>query len=183
MQNMQTISINIEWSYFLGIMGSLIFIAWYTSARFTVLETSMQWVKDILNDIKTASDNTGPNKSAFGSLSPINLTPIGEDWLIKSGLKEYLGTHKDKLMKTCEDKRGTNPYEVQKYIFRIFDTLEFEPDFEDKLKKFAFEKGTTMNIMRRVGAIHFRNVCLDQFGMNKEDIDRHDPENPKPSNF
>lgn len=174
---MQTITINIEWYYFLGIMGSLILIAWYTSARFTALETSLQWVKDILNDVKTAFDNTITNKPAFSSLSPINLTPTGEEWLIKSGLKEYLDTHKDELMKICEEKRGTNPYEVQKYIFRIFDTLDFEPDFEDKLKKFAFGKGTTMNIMRRIGAIHFRNLCFDQFGMNKEDIDKHDQAN------
>lgn len=167
---MQTITINIEWYYFLGIMGSLILIAWYTSARFTALETSMQWVKEILNDVKIAFDNTTTNKPAFSSLSPINLTPTGEEWLIKSGLD----THKNELMKTCEEKRGTNPYEVQKYIFRIFDTLDFEPDFEDKLKEFAFGKGITMNIMRRVGAIYFRNLCFDQFGMNKENIDKHD---------
>lgn len=178
---MQIITINIEWSYFLGIMGSLILIAWYTSARFTVLETSMQWIKEIINDIKIASDNTTTDKPAFSSSSPINLTPIGEEWLIKSGLKEYLDTHKDELMKICEEKRVANPYEVQKYIFRTFDTLDFEPDFEDKLKKFAFGKGTTMNIMRRVGAIHFRNLCLSQFEMNKEDIDRYDPEKPQAS--
>lgn len=99
---MQTIAINIEWYYFSGIMGSLILIAWYTSARFTALEISMQWVKDILNDIKTASDNRTTDKPAFGSLSPINLTPTGEEWLTKSGLKEYLDTHKNELMKTLE---------------------------------------------------------------------------------
>ena len=75
----------------------------------------------------------------------------------------------------CEEKRGTNPYEIQNYIFRIFDMLKLEPNFEDKLKKFAFEKGTTMSVLRRVGAIHFRNLCLDNFGMKREDIDTHDP--------
>ena len=33
-----------------------------------------------------------------------------------------------------------------------------------------------MNIMRRIAAIYFRNLCLNEFGMKTEDIDIHDPE-------
>jgi hypothetical protein len=137
----------------------------------------MEWVKEILRDLKVTADNVA--NPAFGSKSPVNLNPTGEKWLIESGLKEYLDIHKTDLIKTCEEKKATNPYEVQEYIFKLFDTLKFESSFDDKLKKFAFEKGSTMNIVRRVGAIYFRNVCLSEFGMDREDIDKHDPENRK----
>ena len=169
-------TINIGWEYFLGIMVALIAVAWYSQGRFTALETSMKWVKEILHKLDVASDNIA--KPAFGSSSPINLNATGEKWLIDSGLKEYLDDQKSELMKICEEKRGTNPYEVQQHIFSAFDTLVFKPDFENKLKKFAFEQGTTMNLIRRVGAIYFRNVCLTDFDMNKEDIDKYNPENP-----
>ncbi|MFY9462732.1 MAG: hypothetical protein WAP52_00920 [Candidatus Sungiibacteriota bacterium] len=168
-------NITIDWPYFLGIMGALIGIAWYSSARFTAIETSMSWVKETLNDLKVSTDNANTSAPAFGSGSPIDLKPIGEQWLIESGLKEYIETNKDELMKICEEKRGSNPYEVQKHIFKTFDMFSLPSEFEDKLKKFAFEKGTTMGILRRVGAIHIRNLCLTDFGMNKDDIDKHAP--------
>ncbi len=170
---MDGLTIHIGWEWFLGIMGSLILIAWYSNGRFTALETSMQWVKDTLNELKISSDNSPT--PAFGSHSPINLNQLGKEWLVESGLEKYIDSHKDELMKICEEKRGTNPYEVQKHIFRSFDTLTLEPTLEDKLQKFAFEKGTTMAVIRRIGAIYFRNLCLDSFGMNKKDIDKHDP--------
>ncbi len=176
---MNGLIINIDWVYFLGIMGSIIFIAWYSSARFTALETSMQWVKKILNELKVASDNK--NTPAFISKSPINLTAIGEKWLIESGIKEYLDLNKEIIMTKCKEKEDTNPYEVQEHVFKLFDTLELEPDFENKLKKFAYEQGTTMNIMRRVAAIYFRNLCLKKFEMDMEDIDKHNSEKPKPN--
>jgi len=172
---MEGLVINISWEYFLGIIAGLILIAWYSSSRFTALETSMQWVKDTLHDLQVSTDNASSVAPAFGQGSPVNLKPTGEQWLIESGWKEYIEAHKTELMQVCEEKRNTNPYEVQKHIFKAFDVLSLDTDFDDKLKKFAYEKGTSMGIMRRVGAIHFRNLCLENFGMNREDIDKHDP--------
>lgn len=158
-------------------MGGLVAVAWYSSSRFTALETSMKWLKESLHDLKVSTDNA--SNPVFSQQSPVNLNKTGDVWLIESGLKEYLDSHKKDLLDICEEKRSTNPYEVQNHIFRHFDTIKFEPAFEDKLKKFAFEKGTNMGIVRRVGAIYFRNLCLDHFGMNREDIDVHDPDKPK----
>jgi hypothetical protein len=59
----------------------------------------------------------------------------------------------------------------------MFDTLTFPQEIDDRIKEFAFEKGTTMAIMRRVGGIYFRDVCLDEFKMNPDEIDILDPEN------
>lgn len=176
---MENLVIQIGWPQFIGVVvtvsGSLIAIAWYSSGRFTALETSMKWVTNMLHDLKVGTENSNASAPAFGSGSPVNLKPTGEQWLNESGLKNYIDTHKKELMDICEEKRGTNPYEVQDHIFRAFDTLPLEAVFEDKLKKFAYEKGTSMSILRRVGAIYFRNLCLQNFGMNKEDIDKHDP--------
>jgi len=133
----------------------------------------MTWVKEILNDLKVGSDNA--SNPVFGHGSPVTLNQMGDVWLVESGLKDYLDTNKVDMLNMCEEKRSTNPYEVQNHIFKHFDTMSFKDDFEDKLKKFAFEKGTTMNVVRRVGAIYFRDLCLKHFGMSKEDIDKHDP--------
>lgn len=167
------LTISIEWPYFLGIVGTLILMAWYSSARFTALETSMEWVKEILKDLKTGADNAA--NPAFAAGSPVNLNSTGEIWIYESGLKDYINSNKDSFLKQCVEKKETNPYEVQKHTFKIFDEIIFDAAFEDKLKKFAFEKGTTMSVVRRIGGIYLRNICLDSFGMNKDEIDRHDP--------
>lgn len=165
--------IHIGWEYFLGIMGGLILIAHYSNGRFTALETSMTWVKDILKDLKTGADNaTNP---AFGAHSPVNLNATGETWLVESGLKEHIDSNKDYFIKQCAEKKETNPYEVQKHTFKLFDETDFDSPFEDRLKKFAFEKGTSMSVIRRIGGIYLRNLCLQDFGMNKDEIDKHDP--------
>ena len=179
---MNELSINISWEYFLGIVAFLIGIAWYSGSRFSAIETSIQWLKEnvqrlteTVSELKNSADNTRA-KPVFETSSPINLTKIGEVWLVESGLKRYIDSRKDNLLKDCEEKKETNPYEIQKHIFKLFDTLPFDPDFDGKLKKFAYDEGTTLNLLRRIGAIYFRNICLESFGMNKEDIDKHDPD-------
>ena len=51
------ITINVGWEWALGIFGLLLLIAWRGSARFTSLETSMQWVKQTLSELKMAIEN------------------------------------------------------------------------------------------------------------------------------
>jgi hypothetical protein len=48
------LTINIGWEWALGIIGILILMAWNGSARFTALETSMEWVKATLNELRIA---------------------------------------------------------------------------------------------------------------------------------
>jgi hypothetical protein len=49
---MNGITIYIDWSYFLGIVGTLIGIAYYASGRFTKIETMVDWLKETLTEIK-----------------------------------------------------------------------------------------------------------------------------------
>jgi len=78
---MATLTIQISWEYALGIIGAIIAnsvsIAWYASSRLTALETSMEWVKRTLIELKAAIDNMNASKPAFGAGSPIDLKPVG----------------------------------------------------------------------------------------------------------
>lgn len=168
---MNDLAINIGWEYFLGIMGALLGIAWYAGSKFSKIETSIEWMKDAIHELKTASDNE--KSPAFEIKSPVNLNKRGEDWLRKSGLKKYIDENKEIFLVACEEKREANPYDIQEHIFKFFDEVKFEKGIETQLKEFAFKNGTTMNIMRRVAGIYFRNLCLQEFGLNIEDIDRH----------
>lgn len=177
---MDSLTINITWEWALGILitvgGALIGIAWKGSARFTAIETSMDWIKKTLDELKLTSDNQASGNPAFASHSPVSLTEIGQKWLSDSGLQQYIDTKRHELLSKCRDKQNTNPYEVQKYIFSFFDNLDLDPQFENRLKEFAFDKGTTTGVMRRVGAIYLRDMCLQEFGMERSEIDRHDPD-------
>ena len=159
------INITIGWEWALGIFGLLILIAWKGSARLAALETSMDWVKDTLNDLKVAADNAP--RQVFGVGSPIDLRPVGLDWLNESGLKAYIDANSDKLLNLCEEKRSTNPYEVQKHIFAMFDTLQIAAGVEDRVREFAYEQGTTTAILRRVGAIYLRNLYFEKFAHHR----------------
>lgn len=170
---MEDLTVNISWEYFLGILATLIGIAWYSNGRFTRLETSMEWVKDILKDLKIDSENK--TVGAFARQSPVSLTETGKQALKESGLKKWVDNHDKELFSLCEEKKNSNPYEVQEYIFDHFNTLKFDQEFSDRLKKYAFDKGYSTSIMRRIGAIYFRDICLSKFGMKVEDIDKHNP--------
>lgn len=59
---MNGITIYIDWPYFLGTVGTLIGVAYYTNGRFTKIEATIEWLKDILLDIRAelrGHDNRG----------------------------------------------------------------------------------------------------------------------------
>ena len=65
------LTIQISWEYALGIIGAIIAgsasIAWYASGRLTALETSMEWVKSTLIELKVAVENANALKTASGA--------------------------------------------------------------------------------------------------------------------
>jgi hypothetical protein len=61
---MNGITIYVDWSYFLGIVGTLIGIAYYANGRFTKIETTIEWLKETLLEIKSRlEDGTGPSQA------------------------------------------------------------------------------------------------------------------------
>jgi hypothetical protein len=50
---MNGLIIYVDWQYFLGILGALIGMAYYANGRFTKIETTVEWLKKLLLEIKT----------------------------------------------------------------------------------------------------------------------------------
>ena len=67
MAYMDGITVHIGWEYFLGIFSAITVGAWYANGRFTALETSMDWVKNMLLDLKKSIDDA--NAKARGERS------------------------------------------------------------------------------------------------------------------
>ena len=61
---MNGITIYIDWPYFLGIIGTLIAMAYYANGRFTKIETTIEWLKETLLEIKSRlEDGTGQRQA------------------------------------------------------------------------------------------------------------------------
>jgi hypothetical protein len=54
---MNRLAIYVDWQYFFGILGALIGMAYYANGRFTKIETTVEWLKEILLEIKKQLDN------------------------------------------------------------------------------------------------------------------------------
>jgi hypothetical protein len=59
---MNGITIYVDWQYFLGILGALIGMAYYANGRFTKIETTVEWLKELLLEIKDQLDSSKPHK-------------------------------------------------------------------------------------------------------------------------
>jgi hypothetical protein len=49
---MNGLIIYVDWQYFLGILGALIGLAYYANGRLTKIETTVEWLKTLLLEIK-----------------------------------------------------------------------------------------------------------------------------------
>jgi hypothetical protein len=57
MQSMNGLTISVSWEYFLGVMGALIAVAYYTNGRLTGLETSVQWLTEAVRELVLRAEN------------------------------------------------------------------------------------------------------------------------------
>ena len=65
---MNGLTIYVDWQYFLGILGALIGLAYYANGRFTKIETTVEWLKETLLEIKQQLDTEGAHRN--GDLAP-----------------------------------------------------------------------------------------------------------------
>lgn len=143
----------------------------------------------VLDDLKTDLENNikpdlkdvrerfaaleGKTAGLFEQHSPISLTVKGNEYLKNSSLKEFIDINTDMLIAGCSQKgKMETPYDVQQSVFDFFDSYIMPDEVENKVKTYAFNQGINMDIMRRVGAIYFRDICLDKLGFSREDLDR-----------
>ena len=80
---MSGVIISISWEYFLGVMGALIAVAYYTNGRLSGLETSVQWLRDAIRELALRAENI--THKVFANSSPVALTQTGEQVLCSSG--------------------------------------------------------------------------------------------------
>jgi hypothetical protein len=153
---MNNVIININWEYFLGLVGTLIALAYYANGRFTRLETSVEWLTETFRGLKIASENS--TAKLFGIGSPVSLTADGEHALTFSGLKSYIDAHKERLTAQCRQNPSSDRYEIQISAFRILSEWKFDRSFERQLNEFAFANGMSPDLLRRVGAIYLRDL-------------------------
>jgi hypothetical protein len=145
--------------------------AWYAGRKLCALDTKVGLFDTRLTNLEGRVDK------AFEGQSPITLLPKGQKILVESGLKQYIDQNRDNLLAECKTANSmANPYDIQTTAFEFFDAMLFDRDFEDRLKTAAFKNGVTIDVVRRVGAIYFRDVCLEKLGFKLEDLD-----GPKPA--
>jgi hypothetical protein len=154
---MDTLMINISWEFFLGLIGSLIAIGYSTNGRFTALETDVGWLKNALSELLINAENI--RTKLFKNGSPVSLTAAGYHVLQRSGLKSYIDTKKEVLLKALNAGALTDPYEVQRHAFRLLAKLSFEEAVGQHLKNFAYNNGISTDLLRRVGAIYLRDIA------------------------
>lgn len=82
------LTIDINWEYFLGLLGTLIALAYYTNGRFTRVETNLDWLSGAVRDLTVRLENV--STKAFALRWPISLTATGEQLLRDTGLKSYI---------------------------------------------------------------------------------------------
>ncbi len=151
------LTINMGWEFFLGIVGTLIALAYYANGRLTRLETNFEWIADAIRDLTIKMENV--SAKAFEVGSPISLTATGEQLLRDSGLKSYIDRHRDELTPQLRASTALDLYTIQESAFRLFASVPLEASFARHLNKFAFRNGTSIDLLRRVGAIYLRDVA------------------------
>lgn len=157
-----------------GIISAIISFAWYLSGRLTKVETKVDNFDARLGTVETLlGGNLG---KLFAKASPLKLLPKGEKILIDSGLKEYSDKHKESILAECKKlyskDNKKNPYDIQLIVFDFFRTMNFEEKFNDNLKIVAFNNGVDLGVVRQIGAIYFRDICLEAEGFKPEDLDK-----------
>lgn len=157
---MNGLIINVNWEYFLGIVGSLILIGYYANGRFTRLETNFHWLSETVRELTIKAENLATK--LFNSGSPISLTVEGRWCLEQSGLRSYIDEHQDELVSELSLEAPLDLYRVQETAFRLFARAPLNESFTSQLNKFAFRNGLSTDLLRRIGAIYLRDLVVGQ---------------------
>jgi len=152
------LTISIGWEYFIGIVGSLVALAYYANGRFTRLETSFEWLAETVSDLAIRLENA--SHRAFETGSPISLTATGEQLLRDSGLKSYIDRRRDELSALLDAQIPFDPYSLQQIAFRLFDTILLDEPFDRQLNTYAFRHGISTGLLRRIAAIYLRDIAI-----------------------
>lgn len=155
---MDGLAINISWEYFLGILGALMAIAYYTNGRFTALETDIGWLKEMISELAIQAENV--TAKLFKNGSPASLTATGYHVLQRSGLRSYVDANRRTLLAALNAEKSSDPYEIEHRAFGLLAELPLDGVAGRHLNKFAFGSGMSTTILRRVAAIYLRDLAV-----------------------
>jgi hypothetical protein len=156
---MSDLAVNISWEYFLGIIGSIVALAYYTNGRFTRLETNFEWLAEAVRDLTIKAENI--SAKLFDAGSPVALTNTGRRFLERSGLKSYIDARKTQLVAQLQARRPLDLYSVQESAFRLLADASLDATSKQQLNRFAFESGISTDLLRRVGAIYLLDIAAE----------------------
>jgi hypothetical protein len=150
----------------------------YIGAKLNTLDTLKNELNsNIKPDLKDVRERlaTFEGKSAgiYMAQSPISLTGVGQTYLDESGLQKYIDDNKKVLLDQCDHTNTMQtPYDVQEVAFSFFDKHEFPKKVDDALKTYAFNHGVSMDIIRRIAGIYFRDICLREHNFDSAELDK-----------
>lgn len=146
-----------------GMAASVAGGVWFISNKFGVQEATLKSLSKRMDDFHDRLITIeGKSNDIFKSQSPISLTDEGDRLLSGSGLKKYINEHKDRLIENANILGSTDtPYDIQTTSFDLIDDLDFDPEFEKELKAYAYNNGISMDVLRRIGGIYFRDISLN----------------------
>lgn len=163
--------IKIDVVYFLGIMGSLIVITWYASNKVSYIETSLEWVKEQIDDVSNQIFTLWEERVTKAH-SPIQLNQKGKEILEKSGIKDFVDNALPQFLDEIKEKKPQNAYQVQVFSREVIFRAKLNPEILNKLQVGAFSVGADLDTLLIVGAIYLRDLVLPKLGLKFEDLDK-----------
>ncbi len=134
--------------------------------------------KEIKPDLKNVRERfsalEGKLSGYTKSFSPIALTPEGKTLLENSGLKTYIDNHQNSMFDFCNENLDMDTaYDIQESVFYYFEhELAFTDEYDTYIKEYAYNQGVSTEVLRRLGAIYFRDLSLQRLGKNAEELDK-----------
>ncbi|MGD1083036.1 MAG: hypothetical protein ABR881_32380 [Candidatus Sulfotelmatobacter sp.] len=157
-EHMDGLFINISWEYFLGIIGTLIGLAYYASSRFTALEIDIGWLKEMISELSIKAENV--NAKLFKNGSPVSLTSTGYHILARCGLRSFVDANRRTLLAALNAETFSDFYEIQRRAFSLLAELTLDDAVARHLNNFAFSNGMSTVILRRAAAIYLRDLAV-----------------------
>jgi len=112
--------------------------------------------------------------------SPLELNDNGRNILNNSGIKEAVEENRETLLRMMKEKTPETAYDVQKLSQRFLQECEFSSQRIKQMKEYAFEHPNwDLDVIREVGAIHFRDIALEELEFEKDDLNGTTPESPE----
>lgn len=157
--------IKIDMVYFLGIIGTILTLAWIFSKKLSAIETSITWISRELGRLwNSISSMESRLAGVEGSKSPLNPTQLGWKWLNESGLAEIIDEEKKTWL--LQNLRNSLPpnymdYDVQEVARRVMVSLKDDSSMT-AVKQYAFEHGIDIEMLLRLGGLLLRDNFLER---------------------